>query len=641
MFEKFDITKSLLPRERFHPYPTASQRSAWENLPGQFSRVLLERGEAALGFQWPPCRRRSSSSSSAMATAPITKRRTSPGATPWQTWSSPSAWKTAVASSTTSPTASGRFARKPTGASRLTSSCRKPARACPTSAEPTVDLFAAETAALLAWLDYLLAERLDTVSPLLRPRLQAETRRRVLEPCLARDDFWWMGFPETRSVNNWNPWINSNWLAAALLLESDEVRRQAAVQKILRSLEYFLDVYGEAGGCDEGPGYWSRAAASLFDCLELLHPATAGAVDVFDQPKIQNMGRFIYRAHIHESYYVNFADASATNTPDAALVFRYGERIGDAGMQAFGAWLADRTSPAERLKHQSLGRLLPALFRMERLPSVKPAQPLPKTCWFDDIQVLAAREREGSPDGFFLAAKGGHNAESHNHNDVGNFIVYTDCKPVIVDAGVETYSRKTFSPQRYEIWTMQSAYHSLLPSLLVGTEWLQQLPGKEFAAREVACDLEIPSLSMDIAGAYPPEACLLSWKRSLELQGSRQVCVSDAFAFDEAILSQKGGLQAIQLSLLTPCSVGEVSTEPGADGMNLLELLPNEFLPGRLSGNCRLLFPAGAFSVSVESVPIDDERLSPVWGGRLNRILFTAWHPPLQGSWLFRFLEAD
>src|SRR2546430_9673482 len=40
----------------------------------------------------------------------------------------------------------------------------------------------------------------------------------------------------------------------------------------------------------------------------------------------------------------------------------------------------------------------------------------------------------------FRSAWGGHNAQSHNHNDVGNFIVYGDGRPVLIDLGVETYS---------------------------------------------------------------------------------------------------------------------------------------------------------------------------------------------------------
>ncbi len=42
--------------------------------------------------------------------------------------------------------------------------------------EPTVDLFAAETASLLAWTLYLLGDRLDAVSPLVRQRMRSELK---------------------------------------------------------------------------------------------------------------------------------------------------------------------------------------------------------------------------------------------------------------------------------------------------------------------------------------------------------------------------------------------------------------------------------------------------------------------------------
>src|SRR5437879_1125934 len=113
----------------------------------------------------------------------------------------------------------------------------------PDVTEPIVDLFAAETGALLAWTDYLLADRLDKVSPLLRKRMRAEVDRRLLTPALQRDDFWWMGFGERKDVNNWNPWINSNWLAAVLLLEADPQHRAMSVYTIMRSLDNFINVY--------------------------------------------------------------------------------------------------------------------------------------------------------------------------------------------------------------------------------------------------------------------------------------------------------------------------------------------------------------------------------------------------------------
>ena len=128
----------------------------------------------------------------------------------------------------------------------------------PDPAEPVVDLFAAETGESLAWTSYLLGEQLDRVSPMIRKRISHEIDRRILTPCLERDDFGWMGFSGGR-VNNWNPWCNSNWLACTLLIEPDENRRIAAVAKIVRSLDHFFDAYDDDGGCDEGPGYWGRA----------------------------------------------------------------------------------------------------------------------------------------------------------------------------------------------------------------------------------------------------------------------------------------------------------------------------------------------------------------------------------------------
>src|SRR5690606_26636925 len=54
----------------------------------------------------------------------------------------------------------------------------------PDAAEPTVDLFAAETATALAYIQALLGGALDSVSPLIRPRIAAEIDRRILTPNL-------------------------------------------------------------------------------------------------------------------------------------------------------------------------------------------------------------------------------------------------------------------------------------------------------------------------------------------------------------------------------------------------------------------------------------------------------------------------
>ena len=149
-------------------------------------------------------------------------------------------------------------------------------------------------------------------------------------------------------------------------------------------------------------------------------------------------------------------------------------------MRLFGAWAAQSQGLKGVLEPGSIGRELPALFDTE-VRTAPARQPLVRDMWLPGIQIMAARIREGSAEGLYLAAQGGHNAESHNHNDVGNFIVYADGEPAIIDVGVETYTAKTFSAQRYDIWTMQSAYHNL-PTV----NGVMQGAGREFAARDVA-----------------------------------------------------------------------------------------------------------------------------------------------------------
>ena len=307
-------------------------------------------------------------------------------------------------------------------------------------------------------------------------------------------------------VNNWNSWICSNWLSAVLLMETDENRRRATVHKIMRALDNFIDPYPADGGCDEGPSYWGKAGASLFDNLELFHSASNGQIDFYAEPLIQDIGRFVYRVHIDGDYYINFADAPALVYPDGVLVYRYGERIRDPQMMQHGLWLAQRQQLAERgygangdIRQNNFQRLLRGLFSLADLPATPVGLPQGRDVWLPVIEVMVARDSAGNADGFTLAAKGGHNAESHNHNDIGNFVVYRDGKPLLVDAGVETYTAKTFGPNRYDIWTMQSAYHSLLPTV----DGVMQSPGREYAAADVSyrADDAVAELSLEMAGS--------------------------------------------------------------------------------------------------------------------------------------------
>lgn len=615
------IESALIPRAQFAPWPKAADRAPWEALPAAARNALVSRGEAALGKPWPPL----------PATLFLEFKREGNRAR----YEAPSFARRYMLRDLTlaeCAESKGRFLDEITNGIWTICeetywgipahvSAQKAGSGLPDVEEPTVDLFAAETGALLSWVNYLLDGKLTTVSPLVPRRLSVEIECRILIPNAERIDFWWMGLdPATdRSMNNWNPWINSNWLACNLLEERDAQKRARITHKIVRSVDRFLDAYKTDGGCDEGPGYWGRAGGSLFDCLDLLDTASAGKLSAWEIPLVQEIGRYIYRAHIAGDYYLNFADAPAKIRLESDLVYRYGKRIGDSRMQALASSAFHAASTAEP-GIGSIGRALPSTFGFAELNATHSPAPLVRDVWLDGIQVMTARTVEGSANGLYLAAKGGHNAESHNHNDVGNFVIYLNGQPAIIDVGVETYSAKTFSSRRYEIWTMQSAYHSL-PTI----DDVMQSPGHQFAARDVtynATGTEV-RFALDIAGAYPPNAHLKSWKRELLFRRPQNsIALSDRHECTAAP-------QSLTLSLMTPCAV--TAQKPGE-----LRLASSALGTASLA----IRYDANALGFKIEPIDIEDPRLKGIWGPRLHRILFTHASPKAKGNTEIEFRPA-
>ena len=604
----------LEPRAEWKPFPTLAERAGWQALPAETRAALLEEGERRLKGDWPTL-----PATLFLEYARVGNRSRYEGVRNARR----GRLRDLVVAECVE--ARGRFLDEIVNG--LWTTCEEtfwgvPAHlgaqragvGLPDAAEPIVDLFAAETAAQLAWTWYLLGPALDQVSKLVRPRILAECRRRMLEPCRARDDFGWMGLAANlhRAMNNWTPWICSNWLTTLLLLEDDPKHRAADTAKIVLSLDRFLDSYYDDGGCDEGPGYWGRAGASLYDCLELLHSASRGGIDFYQEPLIRNIGRYVVNAHIHDDWYTNFADASATVRPSGFLVWHYGRRTGDADMQALGAWLASRDG-TRRGVSESLGRALPALFSSAGIERTPGRQPLLRDAWMPGIQVMTARIAAGSAKGLYLAAQGGHNAESHNHNDVGNFMVYADGEPLLIDAGVDTYTAKTFSSRRYEIWTMQSAYHNL-PT--VGG--VMQSAGRGFEATRVSYGSgeDGAEMTLNLAKAYPKEAGIQEWMRTLRLDRRRnEVVVRDQYSLTKAP-------SEITLTLM---SVRE--PKPSAGVIDY--------------GIARVHFDPQVFTPKVEEIKLEEGRLRGVWGARLWRTLLVASRPPREANWTVRVALAN
>lgn len=374
-------------------------------------------------------------------------------------------------------------------------------RPLPDVANPYIDLFAAQSAALLAWTCFLLRDTLDAVSPLVIRRVTSEIRRRVLDPFHQHDDFWWMGMIR-QDVNNWTPWILSNIIAVLLLVETDEHRLAEGLTRALRMLDAYLAVMPDDGGCDEGAAYWNMAGGALLDCLELIDTATGGRVRFYDEPKIQRIGAFPLHAHIAGPYFWNFADCDAMPPLDGERVARYGALTGNTPLQALGASIAPQASSVLPKDTPETSRVLRKLFCPVAPVAASSPAAQNRRIALPNLQVWAA-EREG----FYVACKGGHNGENHNHNDVGSWFLYVDGQPVVIDVGNMLYTAQTFrADTRYTLFNTRSRNHNL--PLIGDTE---QAAGALYAAREM--HMEADAVSVDIAGAYPPEAGVRTLRR--------------------------------------------------------------------------------------------------------------------------------
>ena len=167
--------------------------------------------------------------------------------------------------------------------------------------------------------------------------------------------------------------------------------------------------------------------------------------------------------------------------------------------------------------------------------------------------------------------------------------------PVLIDVGVETYSAKTFSSRRYEIWTMQSAYHNL-PTI----NGVQQAAGRQYEARNTSfkSDDAGAEFGLNIEAAYPAEAGLERWRRTVRLdRRGGTVQTTDAYAL-------KGGAGRVELTLMCARPVR-------VDGSALV-----------IEGGAHVeVTGPSAPEFKVEECPTTDARLRPIWGDRVYRVL--------------------
>ncbi|RYY54065.1 MAG: hypothetical protein EOO09_15780 [Chitinophagaceae bacterium] len=475
--------------------------------------------------------------------------------------------------------------------------------------EPVIELGAGITVNAMAWIYYQFHDSFDKQSPMIARRIEYEINRRLLEPFYTRNDFWWMALDgKKRMVNNWNIWLNYNMLTTILLLEKDPEKKLDGVYKTMLSADQFINYYKEDGACEEGPAYWAHAGGMLYNYLSLLGLATDNAINLFGNPLVKNIGAYIGKAYIDSSWFLNYADAAARYKADASLVYSYGKATGNTELTGFGAWLAKDQSWDKMPPVETMYGGIRNLFLAREILTAPAARPFTVSAWMPETGIAVARDREGSRDGFYFSALAGHNDESHNHNDVGTSVLFYNGQPVLIDVGSGTYTRQTFGPERYSIWTMRSVYHNV--PLINGVE---QKAGRQYAAKDVRYSNKKATavFSLDISAAYPATAKVKNWKRTYELNRGKSFVIRDAYQLDEH-------RDSTMVYFMTSANVKKIQ-----EGQLLLDTGKDQL---------EMIYNPSILGYTIEEVPVTDNRLLQSWPPVIYRIGFRVLNKTNTGS---------
>jgi hypothetical protein len=390
--------------------------------------------------------------------------------------------------------------------------------------EIEVDLASSARAWLLALTDQWLGDRLPAET---RQRIRAEVHRRVLDPYLefARKGgnpskgWWWLV-----GTNNWNPVCNAGVVGAGLILLDSREDRALLLANVENSLPHYFDGFADDGYCTEGLGYWNYGFGNYALLTESVRAATGGRIDFYKLPKARAASLYPGSLEMNDGLYPTFADGSTGTRPMSWLLDLLERRL-DLGRPY---WL--QTEPD--IRGNGLSSIWLTAF-LDRKTGAKAVQPiLPPRDSFPDSGIFVLRPGRAEAVPSTVALKGGNNAEHHNHNDLGSYVVGVGRATPLVDPGAETYTARTFSAHRYDSQILSSYGHAV--PLVAG---MQQSAGRQFAARVITHETSPASdhVALDLSAGYEVPG-LLKLRRDFTYgrEGAGQLIVRDEVGFDSS-----------------------------------------------------------------------------------------------------------
>ncbi len=442
-----------------------------------------------------------------------------------------------------------------------------------------IDLRASAVAWELATADYLLGDKLP---PATRRLIRDNVQRRVLQPFRdmvqgRRPGIFWL-----RATHNWNAVCLAGVTGAALALEESAADRAWFIAAAQHYIRFFLSGFTPDGYCSEGVGYWNYGFGHFLMLGEAIRQATSNRTDLLADPAALQPAHYGLRTEVLNDIYPTIADCHPGSRPTPEFQRFICERL---GLAVPDVNRADFAKPSGSLAATMMFSFLKAPLPVVAHSTTTPDSPL--CTWFNDGGVLICRPEPGSSNPFAAVLKGGHNAEHHNHNDVGSFSVIAGKAMVICDPGGEIYTARTFSGHRYDSKVLSSYGHAV--PVIAGQ---LQRTGADARAVVLRADFREAedTLVLDIRSAYAaPELKRLQRTfvfrrgKSAALTVHDEVAFSEPRSFETAVVTWGNWKKLSQSELLLSDEGGavRVKIDTGGEPFKITEERLQEDVPTR------------------------------------------------------------
>lgn len=367
-----------------------------------------------------------------------------------------------------------------------------------------------------------------------RERFAAALVQKALKPStLIADEKSWVS-----GNNNWTAVCHGGLVAAALVVaEREPALAKQIVERALKNMPRYAELYAPVGAYSEGPDYWAYGTTFYALLAESLRTALGTTTGLERAPG-----------------FLKTADYTLQMTAPSGLLYNFGDNGSGLGFEPVLFWFARELRRGDLLTRElanlktlaeaitagaprgDASRML-AFALIWRDPSLA-ATPVssPPLAWWSEggSQPQAVlRSQWNDPRATFVGIKAGQADDSHAHMDAGSFILEADGVRWAVELGRESYPharanglaadlfKTTQASKRWSIFRCGPESHNLLrfdraPPLVSAKAELQPLSPSSSDAPGFAVDLS-PVVRGQVARA----------QRRIRLNPDRSVSIED------------------------------------------------------------------------------------------------------------------